>query len=68
MLAIVTGTLRNIGLGSTALHAFYVNRNLLPRELRSPWYWQAGLLCCFVFFLGISSIAFHQSLTDVMAR
>ncbi len=68
VLAVVTGTLRNVGLGSTALHTFYVNRNLLPRELRPPWFWQAGLLCCFVFFLGISSIAFQQSISELLAR
>ena len=66
VLAIVTGTLRNIGLGATALHAFYVNRNLLPRELRPPWFLQAGLIGCFFFFLGISAIAFHQRWTALM--
>jgi len=60
VLAIVTGTLRNIGLGATSLHALYVNRKLLPEPLRPPWYMQLGLIGCFLFFLGISAIAFEQ--------
>ena len=68
MLAIITGTLRNIGLGVTALHALYINRNLLPAELRPAWYMQAGLVGCFVFFTGISGIAFHQKWTQLMGR
>jgi hypothetical protein len=60
MLAIVTGTLRNVGLGVTALHALYVNRRLLPAPLQPNLFLQAGLVGCFFFFLGISSIAFHQ--------
>ena len=66
VLAVVTGTLRNIGLGATALHALYVNRELLPRELRPPWFMQLGLIGCFFFFLGISAIAFNQKLGQLM--
>jgi hypothetical protein len=66
-LAIVTATLRNIGLGATSLHTLYINRNLLPPELRSPWQIQLGLVGCFVFFLGISIIAFQQQWTRLMA-
>ena len=36
ILAIFTGTLRNIGLGFTSLHSLYVNRTLLPAKLRPP--------------------------------
>ncbi len=66
MLAILTGTLRNIGLGVTALHALFINHTLLPRELRPPWFLQFGLVCCFFFFLGISAIAFHQRWVQLM--
>jgi hypothetical protein len=67
VLAIVTATLRNIGLGFTALHTLYINRNLLPPELRPPWQMQLGLIGCFLFFLGISIIAFQQQWTRLMA-
>jgi hypothetical protein len=67
VLAIVAGTLKNIGLGATALHSLYVNRRLLPPELRPPSYIQAGLIGCAFFFLGISAIAFHQHLTKLLA-
>jgi hypothetical protein len=66
VLAIVTATLRNIGLGATSLHTLYVNRNLLPPDLRPPWHMQLGLVACFLFFLGISAIAFHQQWTRLM--
>jgi hypothetical protein len=66
VLAIFAGTLRNIGLGFTCLHSLYVNRYLLPRELRPPWYWQAGLVVAFVFFMGITGIVFHQTWTQLM--
>jgi hypothetical protein len=66
VLAIFTGTLRNIGIGFTSLHSLYVNRNLLPRELRLPWYLQVGLVVAFVFFMGITTIVFHQRWTQLM--
>jgi len=66
MLAIVTTTLRNVGLGGSALHALYLNRTMLPRELQPPWYLQAGLVGSFVFFMGISGIAFRQQWIRLM--
>ena len=65
-LAIVTGALRNLGLSATALHALYVNRKLLPEPLRPPLLMQASQVACFVFFLGISGIAFHQQLGHLL--
>lgn len=66
-LAIVTGALRNLGLSATALHALYVNRKLLPAPLRPPLFMQASQVVCFLFFLGISAIAFHQKLGEFLA-
>ena len=48
--------LGNIALGASALHTWYVNRTLLPRELRPSWFRQFGLLCCGFAFLGIIAI------------
>ncbi len=66
VLAIVTNTLKNIGLAFSSLHALYVNRSLLPPELRLAWYVQVGLIGSFLFFLGISAIAFHQRWEQLM--
>jgi len=46
--------LGNLGLGFSTLQALYVNRVLLPRELRPNALQQIGTACCGVFFLGIS--------------
>lgn len=61
-LAVLTGSLRNLGMSATALHALVVNRKLLPRELRPPVIMQVSQVACFVFFLGISVIAFYQQI------
>ena len=65
-LAILTGALRNLGLSATALHALVVNRKLLPEPLRPPLFMQASQVACFVFFLGISGIAFYQQISRVL--
>ena len=44
---------QNIGLGVTAFHTLYLNRVLLPKELRPNWFMQLGLAACGVFSLGI---------------
>ena len=62
VLAIVSSVCGNVGLGVSGLHTLYVNRKLMPRELRLPWYMQLGLVGAFVFFLGISGIALRQYL------
>lgn len=63
-LAIVGAVSGNIGLGIAALHALYVNRRLMPDNLRPPWYLQCGLVASFLFFLGISIIALYQALVN----
>ena len=55
-LAIIGAVLANVSLGFTALHALYVNRTLLPTEIRPNGFMQLGLLSCGAFFLGISVI------------
>ncbi|HKB02032.1 MAG TPA: hypothetical protein VKD90_07420, partial [Gemmataceae bacterium] len=54
----ISTVLQNIGLGFSALHALYVNRALMPRELRPGLVMQLGVLACGAFFLGISVIVF----------
>ena len=60
MLAMATAVLMNFALAFSALHTLWVNRTLLPAELRPPLAAQAGLVGCAVFYAGISTIAFRQ--------
>jgi len=53
-IATIGVVLGNLGLGFSTLQALYVNRVLLPRELRPNAVQQIGTACCGVFFLGIS--------------
>lgn len=57
-IAKIAAVLMNVALGWSALHAVYVNRTLLPRELQSNWFMQLGTVACGLFFLGISLIVF----------
>ncbi|MDP7274434.1 MAG: Nramp family divalent metal transporter [Planctomycetaceae bacterium] len=53
-IAMLGAVLMNVALGCASFHTLYVNRTLLPRELRPGWFMQTGLCCCGLFFLGIS--------------
>jgi len=67
VLAIATGVMWNFALGFSSCHTLYVNRSLLPRELRPGWLMQAGLVACAFFYVGISAIAFRQEWPKVAA-
>jgi hypothetical protein len=60
VLALATGVLVNFAMCFSSLHVLYVNLSLLPKELRPPWHMCAGLVCCSLFYGGISTIAFVQ--------
>ena len=49
--------LGNIALGFSAFHTLYVNRTLLPPELRPNWIMQGGLVATGIFFLAITLVA-----------
>jgi hypothetical protein len=57
-IAIVGAVLGNVALGFSAFHTLYVNRTLLPRELRPNLVMQLGLIGCGVFFFAITAMAF----------
>ena len=57
-IAIVGAVLGNVALGFSAFHTLYVNRTLLPRELRPNVLMQLGLIGCGVFFFAITAMAF----------
>jgi hypothetical protein len=52
----IAAVLQNVALAFSAWHALYVNRTLLPVELRPGWFLQAGVVVCGLFFLGISAV------------
>ncbi len=60
-IATISGVLMNVALGFSALHTLYVNRTLLPPEVRPNWFMQAGTAFCGLFFLLISAIVFFAS-------
>ena len=55
-LAIIGSVLGNVALSFTSFHALYVNRSLLPDQVKPNWFMQAGLFACGTFFLGLSLI------------
>ncbi len=67
VLATASGVMMNFALGFSALHALYVNLALLPPRLRPGWLMCAGLVCCAVFYFGISGIAFAQQWPKIAA-
>lgn len=52
-IAKIASTLQNLALGSSTLLALYIQRTLVPRELRPHWLLQLGGVLCGVFFLCI---------------
>jgi hypothetical protein len=56
-IAIVGAVLGNVALGFSAFHTLYVNRTLLPRELRPNVLMQLGLIGCGVFFFAITAMS-----------
>ena len=67
VLAIATAVMLNFALGFSALHVLYVNMVLMPKELRPPWILRIALVCCAIFYVGISSIALHQQWPKIAA-
>jgi hypothetical protein len=56
-IAKVGAVLGNVALGFSAFHTLYVNRTLLPRELRPNLLMQLGLIGGGVFFFAITALA-----------
>jgi hypothetical protein len=66
-LAIASGVMLNVARGFSALHTLYVTMTLLPAALRPGWALRIGLVCCAVYYIGISGIAFTQQWPKVVA-
>jgi hypothetical protein len=56
LIATVGAALQGVSLGVASWHTLYLNRTLLPRELRPNWFMQMGLVFCGLVFLGVSAI------------
>jgi hypothetical protein len=53
--ATISSVLQNFALGTSALLSLYMNRTLLPREVRPSLLMQIGSVVCGLFFIGISA-------------
>lgn len=47
----------NVALGCTAFHTLYLNRTLLPPQLRPRWFMQLGLIATGIYFLALTIMA-----------
>jgi len=65
VLAVASGVMMNFALAVSSLHTLYVLCRLLPEPLRPGWLIRLGLVACFIFYSGISAIAFHQQWPQV---
>ena len=52
----------NIALALSSLQALFANRALMPKPLQPHWLLQAGVVCCAIFFLGISGVVLYDLL------
>jgi hypothetical protein len=66
VLAVSSGVLLNFALAFAALHVLRVSVTLLPQELRPAWPMRVGLVCCALFYTGISGIALRQHWPRIM--
>jgi len=59
LMTIVIANLNNVAIGVTSFHLLHINRTLLPPALRPRWFQQLGLLCCGLFYVGLSLVVFY---------
>ena len=52
----------NIALGISCLQALSANRCLMPKALQPHWVLQGGVVCCALFFFGISGVVLYHLL------
>ena len=61
----MSGVLMNFALGFSALHTLAVNCLLLPPPLRPHWFMRLSMVCCAIFFIGISVIGLPTALAGM---
>ena len=65
-IAKIGAVLGNIALGFSALHSLYANRALMPKALQPHLVLQIGVLCCGIFFIGISMVVMADVLNTIV--
>jgi hypothetical protein len=65
-IAKIGAVLGNIALGFSALHSLYANRALMPKALQPHLVLQLGVLCCGIFFIGISMVVMADVLRTIV--
>ncbi len=63
----VIANFNNLALGVTSLQLLWINNTLLPSELRPRWYHNLGVLCCGVFYLGLTTMVFVFKIWPMLA-
>lgn len=58
LMTLVIANLNNLAIGVTAFHLLWINRTLLPPELRPRWFSQVGVAACGLFYLGLAFLVF----------
>jgi hypothetical protein len=65
-IAKIGAVLGNVALGFSALHAWYANRALLPKQLQPHPLLQVGVLLCGIFFIGISMVVIVDVINTIV--
>ena len=58
LMTLLIANLNNLAIGVTAFQLLWVNVTLLPVEIRPKWYHRTGMICCGIFYLGLSLLVF----------
>jgi hypothetical protein len=61
-IAKIAAAIMNFSLAVCSLQALFANRILMPKPLQPHWLLQTGVVCCAVFFLGISGVVLYDLL------
>jgi hypothetical protein len=58
LMTLIIANLNNLAIGITAFQLLWINLTLLPKEIRPKWHHITGMICCGVFYLGLSLLVF----------
>jgi len=58
LMTLIIANLNNLAIGATSFLLWWINRTLLPPELRPRWHHQLGVLACGTFYLSLAALVF----------
>jgi hypothetical protein len=58
LMTLIIANLNNLAIGITAFQLLWINVTLLPKEIQPRWYHRVGMICCGIFYLGLSLLVF----------